>query len=66
MCKPWSVNPGDGEEKEQEAALLGSAKTAEIRNSVQPGQGAMELVVGDFRESESFCCRQMMRRDLQS
>lgn len=22
VCKPWCVNPGDGEEKEQEAALL--------------------------------------------
>lgn len=28
--------------------------------------GSVELVVGDFRESESYCCRQVMRQDLQN
>lgn len=28
--------------------------------------GSVELVVGDFRESESYGCRQVMRQDLQN
>lgn len=28
--------------------------------------GSVELIVDDFREFESYCCRQMMRQDLQN
>lgn len=64
VWEPWEhPHPGNGGGKGrrgQEAASSGQL------GGLLGQAGSVELVVGDFRESESYCCRQVMRQDLQN
>jgi len=70
VCKSWRW----GRKRARSGCALVQLNTAEMWNWGQlggllacAGSGGVGLQgVGDFREPESFCCRQMMRRDLQN